>query len=518
MVDLILRGGTVYDGLGAPGFVGDVAISGGRIVAVGGNPGGAPRVLDVTGLAVAPGFVDAHAHSDLVPLMAEPQPFKLLQGVTTEINGNCGFSYAPDASRLEELTGESVPDWTFAQYLEAVAAAGPANHVATLVGHSTLRGAVAGFAETLADGDLERMRDLAAQAFEAGACGLSSGLIYPPGSYAGTDELVALAEVAHRYGVPYTTHMRDEGSGLAAALDEAIEIARRADVRLQVSHCKVAGRRNHGQAGMLLARLRAARAAGVDVRGDQYPYLAGSTVLAALLPPSALAGGHVRDLLASPGERARLRDRAEAGGTGAGLWQDATPDGVLVTGHAEPSFAGRSLAAITADPSLRALTGVPEEDAWEVACALIAADPAATMVISLMDERDMVEIMADPLIGVGSDNGSPAGLEHPRTWGCFPRFLGAYVRERQVVPWEEAVRKMTSATADQFRLTGRGRLAPGAWADVCVFDPDTVGHAGTYAEPAARPSGIVHVLLDGHLVVEHGEFTGERRGRVLRPS
>ncbi|TDD12961.1 D-aminoacylase [Nonomuraea diastatica] len=516
MVDLILRGGTVYDGLGSPAYVGDVAVSDGRVVPAD-RQTRARREIDVAGLAVAPGFVDAHAHSDLVPLMAEPQPFKLLQGVTTEINGNCGFSYAPDASTLEELTGDSVPDWTFAEYLEAVAAAGPTNHVATLVGHSTLRGAVAGFAETLREGDLERMRDLAAAAFAAGACGLSSGLIYPPGSYAGIDELVALAEVAHGYGVPYTTHMRDEGAGLAAALDEAVEIARRARVRLQVSHCKVAGRRNHGQAGMLLGKLRAARAAGVDARGDQYPYLAGATMLAALLPPSALAGGRVRDVLAAPAGRARLRAVAESGGTGAGLWQDSTPGGVLITAHAEPSFAGRTLAGVTADPAARALVAVAEEDPWEVACALIAADPAATMVVSMMAEDDMTEIMADPLIGVGSDNGAPVGLEHPRTWGCFPRFLGTYVRERAVVSWEEAVRKTTSATADQFALRGRGWLGPGAWADICVFDPGAVGHSGTYTAPSARPSGIVHVLLEGHVVVESGEFTGERRGRVLRP-
>ncbi|TDD42497.1 D-aminoacylase [Nonomuraea terrae] len=522
MADLILRGGIVYDGLGSPAFPGDVVVAGGRVVAVERRAGGAPststgasRVIDVTGLAVAPGFVDPHAHSDLVPMMAEPQPFKLLQGVTTEINGNCGFSYAPDASRLEELTGDSVPDWTFAEYLDTVTAAGTANHVATLVGHSTLRGAVAGFAETLRDGDLERMCALAAEAFEAGACGLSSGLIYPPGSYAGTDELVALARVAHRYGVPYTTHMRDEGAGLAAALDEAVEIARRARVRLQVSHCKVAGRANHGQAAMLLGKLRDARVAGVDVRGDLYPYLAGATMLAALLPPSALAGGQVGDTLAEPSARARLRGLAEAGGTGAGLWQDTTPEGVLITTHAEPYFAGRSLADVTADAAAlaRLKTG---GDAWEVACALIAADPAATMVVSLMAEEDMVEIMADPLVGIGSDNGAPTGLGHPRTWGCFPRFLGTYVREQGVVSWEEAVRKMTSATADQFGLSGRGWLGPGAWADICVFDPDTVGHSGTYAAPDARPSGVVHVLLEGHLVVESGEFTGERRGRVLR--
>ncbi|MEV0596064.1 N-acyl-D-amino-acid deacylase family protein [Nonomuraea cavernae] len=506
MIDLILRGGTVHDGLGSAPETADVAISGSRVVAVGPGLSGARRELDVAGLIVAPGFVDAHAHSDLVPLMDEPQPFKLLQGVTTEINGNCGYSYAPDASRLEELTGVSVPDWTFAAYLSAVAVAGPSNHVATLVGHSTLRGAVAGFAPELAEGDLDRMCELAADAFEAGACGLSSGLIYPPGSYAGTGELVALARVAHRYGVPYTTHLRDEGAAVGEALDEAIEIARRARVRLQVSHCKVAGRPNHGRASLLLDRLRAARAAGVDVRGDQYPYLAGATVLAALLPPSALAGGRLREVLASPFERLRLRSLAEAGGTGSGLWGDAVPAGILVTSHADASFTGRTLAAIAG-----------ERDPWEVACDLVAADPAAQMVIEMMAEEDVAEIMADPLIGIGSDNGPPTGLEHPRTWGCFPRFLGSYVRERGVVGWAEAVRKMTSATADQFGLRGRGWLGAGAYADVCVFDPATVGHTGTYTDPSARPTGIVHVLLEGRVVVESGEFTGGRHGRVLRP-
>ncbi|UBU12477.1 N-acyl-D-amino-acid deacylase family protein [Nonomuraea gerenzanensis] len=507
MVDLILRGGTVHDGLGSPAFVGDVAISGGWVVETGRRLGGARRVIDVSGLVVAPGFVDAHAHSDLVPLMEQPQPFKLLQGVTTEVNGNCGFSYAPDASALAQVTGVEVPDWMFAEYLETITSAGPTNHMATLIGHSTLRAAVAGFEEHLRDGDLVRMCDLATAAFAAGACGLSSGLIYPPGGYAGTDELVALAGVAHGYGVPYVTHLRDEGAGLGAALDEAVEVARRARVRLQISHCKVAGRANHGRARLLLDRLREARVRGVDVRGDQYPYVAGSTVLAALLPPSALAGGRVRELLAVPAERERLRARAAAGGTGAGLWQDVTPDEVLVTAHAEPSYTGRSLADIA-----RKL----EVDAWAATCALVAADPAATMVAFLQAEEDLTEIMADPLIGVGSDNGLPAGLEHPRTWGCFPRFFGTYVRERKVISWEEAVRKATSANADQFGLRGRGWLGPGAWADICVFDPETIGHAGTYAVPAVRPSGIVHVLLEGRVVVESGEFTGGRRGRVLR--
>lgn len=509
MHDLVLRGGAVHDGLGSAPVRADVAVSAGRVAAIGADPGPARRVVDVAGLAVAPGFVDPHCHSDLVPVLAAPQPFKLLQGVTTEVNGNCGFSFAPllerDVEVMSGYAGAPVTAGTFAQYLAAMEAAGPTNHIATLVGHSTLRLAAAGWELEAGPDALARMCALAAEAFEAGACGLSSGLIYPPGSFGGTDELVALAKVAHRYGRPYTTHLRDEGAGLAEALDEAVEIARRARVALQVSHCKTAGPRNHGRAGMLLDRLRAARAEGLDVRGDVYPYLAGGTTLSALLPPSALEGGPdaLRARLAGDLETLRRAAEDPVPVRGTGLWRDTTPDGVLITAHADPAVVGRTLAGLPGDP-------------FTTACALIAADPAATMVITMMAEPDVRELLADPLLGIGSDNGMPVGLEHPRTWGCFPHFLGAYVREAGLVPLEEAVRKMTSANAVPFGLTGRGVLTVGSYADITCFDPSEVGHPGTYAEPDLQPTGIPYVLLEGEVVVDGGTFTGARRGRVLR--
>ncbi|MCD0451463.1 D-aminoacylase [Actinocorallia sp. API 0066] len=511
MHDLVLRGGAVHDGLGSPPVRADVAVSGGRVAALGADVGPARRVLDVAGLAVAPGFVDPHCHSDLVPALPEAQPFKLLQGVTTEVNGNCGFSFAPvlarDAETMSGYAGAPVTPGTFAEYLAAMEAAGPTNHMATLVGHSTLRLAAAGWEPDVSEAAVAEMCALAAEAFEAGARGLSSGLIYPPGSFGGTDELVALAKVAHRYGRPYTTHMRDEGAGLSDALDEAIEIARRARVALQVSHCKTAGPRNHGRAGMLLERLRAARAEGLDVRGDVYPYLAGGTALSALLPPASLEGGldALRARLAGDIEPLRRAAEDPVPLKGTGLWRDTTPEGVLITTHADMSVVGRTLAAVAA-----------EADPFATACALIAADPAATMVITMMAEPDVRKLLADPLLGIGSDNGMPTGLEHPRTWGCFPHFLGAYVRDAALVPWEEAVRKMTSANALPFGLTGRGVLLPGAYADITCFDPETVGHPGTYTEPDVQPTGIPYVVLEGAVVVDDGKFTGERRGRVLR--
>ncbi|WP_412538426.1 D-aminoacylase [Longispora sp. K20-0274] len=514
MHDLILRGGTVHDGLGGTARHADVAVTDGHVAAIGTDLGTAHRVIDVPGMVVAPGFVDPHSHSDMVPLMAEPQPFKLLQGVTTEIAGNCGFSFAPldgagaDHARdlLQDIAaGQAVRARDFAGYLAELDAAGPTNNIAVLVGHNTLRLAVAGMAPELRPGDLARMEALAADAFEAGAVGLSSGLIYPPGCYAPTDELVALARVAHAYGRPYATHIRNEDRSLRAALDEAVSIARQARVRLQVSHCKAAGRAQHGSASMLLSVLRAARQEGVDVRGDAYPYLAGGTFLAALLPHEAHAGGTdpLRARLSDPAGRAALH-AAATDPDGTGLWREVEPGDVLVTSHAtDPRAIGRTLAQLGGD-------------AWHTACDLILADPSAGMVITMMAEADVRTILADPLVAIGSDNGMPYGLQHPRTWGCFPEFLGRYVRELGVVGLPEAVRKLTSAAADQFGLTGRGWLGRGAVADITVFDPATVAHGGSYLRPDVPPTGIGYVLLSGRVVVDGGTFTGVRAGRVLR--
>jgi len=517
MHDLLIRGGLVHDGLGNPPRTADVAIDGDRISAVGQDLGEARRIVDAYGLMVAPGFIDPHAHSDCVPLMDEPQPFKLLQGVTTEIVGNCGFSFAPlsEESAAEArvsfgdlAAGATIEPATFAQYLARVEAAGPTNHITALVGHNTLRLTANGTEVKLADGALDEMRRLTAEAFEAGAAGLSTGLIYIPGTFSDREEIVALAEVAHRFDRPYTSHMRDEGPALEEALDEAIDIGRRARVRVQISHCKAAGSASHGKGRVLLEKLHGARLEGVDIRGDQYPYLAGGTFLNALFPAEAREGGIAafQDRLRDPAEVERLRTRAlEAADETSGLWGQTTPEGVLVTRHHDAAVIGRTVAQIAGD-----------RDPWLVACELVERDPNAMMVVTIMSEDDVRTIMADPLIGVGSDNGIPRGLDHPRTWGCFPRFLGRYVRELGVIDWPEAIRKMTSATADQFRLTGRGWIGPGAIADVTLFDPAAVGHDGTYEIPDVKPTGVPYVLLAGALVVDEGVFTGERLGRVIR--
>ncbi|HEV3462456.1 MAG TPA: amidohydrolase family protein [Actinomycetota bacterium] len=513
---LLLEGGTVFDGLGSPGRVADVAVLDGRVVAVGGDPPAGLRRVDCRDRYVAPGFVDTHAHSDLVHLLEEPQPFKLLQGVTTEVVGNCGLTFAPLDPASAEVAGQlwsglaagvPIEPWGFGELAGRLDRAGPANNLALLVGHGTLRLTANGLDERLRPGAAERMAALAAEAFEAGAVGLSSGLIYVPGSYADTGELVALARVAAGYGGTYATHMRDEGAHLEAALDEAVTIARAAGVRLQVSHCKAAGRAAHGRGPLLLQRLAAARLEGVDAQGDQYPYDAGATVLSSLLPPAVAAGG-TRLMLArlrDPAARAALRAQAERGGVGDGGWALADPADVLLTGHADAGLVGRNLAEAAGG-----------RDPWDALCDLVADDPAATIVIRLMREDDVRAILASPLVGVGSDSLAPTGLGHPRTWGCFPRLLGRYVREEQALTWAQAIRKATWLGARQFRLDGRGLLVEGAVADLCVFDPATVGHDGSYLDPGVPVTGIDHVVLAGDLVVEHGQYTGRRSGRVLR--
>ncbi|RIQ12046.1 N-acyl-D-amino-acid deacylase family protein [Jiangella rhizosphaerae] len=520
---LVLRGGTVFDGLGSPGAVADVVIAGGVIRAVGDareHHATGARVVDCDGLYVAPGFVDAHSHSDMVPLMDDPQPFKLLQGVTTEVAGNCGFSFAPldeaSAAVVQEMYGElgcdiPPPPGSFAAFLDLVEKHGPTNHLAYLVGHHTLRLTANGAGDELRPGAVEHMQRLAAEAFEAGAVGFSTGLIYPPGCFAGRAELEAIARVAGAYGRTYATHMRDEGRYVEDAIDEAVAVARAGGVRLQISHCKAAGRAAHGKSAALLERIEAARLAGVDAMGDQYPYLAGGTVLLALLPNRAAEGGAaaMTARLSDPAYRVGLRADAERGDPGDGMWANTTAAQVIVTGHRDPDAVGRTVADLAAARGQAA-------DPFDTLCDLVVEDPAAMIVVEMMAEPDVRAIMASPLVGIGSDNGPPMGLQHPRTYGCFPRLLGTYVREQGVLTWNEAIRKATSLIARQFGLAGRGVLLPGAHADVTVLDPVRIGHRGSYTDPAVTPDGIEMVVLGGRVVVDGGGFTGERAGRVLR--
>jgi dihydroorotase/N-acyl-D-amino-acid deacylase len=502
--DLLIRGADIADGTGAPLTAGQVAISGGQVrVLPPGVAARADRVVDMPGCVVAPGFIDAHTHSDLSTLNGVgdvPAHAAVLQGVTVEICGNCGDSAFPE------------PYQDFGAFGRAHAATGRPNHLASLVGHGTLRGAVVGHAARPATADeLAAMCEVLDQALAAGAAGLSTGLIYTPGSYADTAEVTALAAVAARHGKPYVTHLRDEMSQVEAALEEAVRIAQDSGAALHVSHHKTAGRYGWGGTERTLPRLRELRADGMDVTCDVYPYTAGSTALAAMLPPWAHDGGRDRLLerLRDAAQRTRMRAAITDGVDG---WENTVGNGgwdrISVAGTARhASLHGRTVADIASERGADSLDVVAD--------LLLAEEGDVTIISHSMREDDVRRVLAEPFAMIGSDGVPRPGLPHPRWAGTFARVLGHYVRELGLLGLPEAVHKMTGATAARFGLTGRGLLRDGGHADLVVFDPASVADRATFADPLLAPSGVRLVVVAGAVVVEDGEVTSARPGQVL---
>jgi len=527
--DLLIRGARIVDGTGAPAVTGDVGVEDGVIREVGrlGRPA-ARRVVAADGAVLAPGFIDLHTHSDFTLPRFPRAPAMTRQGVTTQVLGNCGFSPFPVAGPTAELlrayTGflDGGLDWewrTLDEYARRLAALPLACNLALLVGHGSVRIAVMGFADRAPSGaELAAMRDLVAEAMRQGAFGLSSGLIYAPGSFAGTGELAALAEVAAGSGGFYASHIRDEAAGLLDAMGEALEVGRRSGAPVQLSHHKAMGRANWGKVRDSLALLERAHAAH-DVLADQYPYTAGSTTLLALLPGWALAGGvpALRSRLADPAARRRIVDdlaRRERGELHAGE-RELDPASVVVAdvprGPLE-RYRARSLA-----DSARA-EGV---GAGEVALRLVEGAPGGVQIVwHAMDEADVRTVLAHPLVAVASDGWTVdpglGGVPHPRSYGTFVRVLGRYVRQQRVLALEAAVRKMTGLPARRLGLADRGTIAPGMAADLVVFDPDRVIDRATYAQPHRFCDGVSHVAVNGRLVIDDAEDTTAPAGQVLR--
>jgi len=536
--DLLLRHGMLIDGSGSPGRPADVGIRDDRIAAVGDLSsvvdGDAAVVLDIAGLVVAPGFVDPHGHSDGNVLVEGALASHLHQGYTTQLSGNCGFTFAPlnalSRPGLEPDLGVLGldPGWsTFAGFLDAVDAVPLGPNVAFLVGHGTVRGAVLGSAAGApGQAQLGAMTDFAEEAMAAGAIGVSSGLIYAPGIHAAPEEVASLAAVAFRYDGLYATHMRNESGGVHGAIDEAIQTARTAGAlagrpaRLQVSHLKAGARAVWGQGPALVDRLERAREGGLDVEADQYPYTAASTTLATLLPPAllALAPEDAAAALRDPATRAKVR-REQANGISG--WENVAQDpgwaGIVIASSAtRPEWNGRSLAALGEEL---------DADPAELALDLLADDRLAVdVVLHCMAEPDLEAIMRVPWISVCTDAGGRRpdhpvlgqGVPHPRTYGSTARVLGRYVRERGVIPLETAVAKLSAVPAARLGLTDRGQVREGWAADVVVFDPATVLDPGTYERPACFVEGIPHVIVNGQPAILHGEETGARPGRLLR--
>ncbi len=536
--DLLVRGGTVVDGTGAPRRRADVGVLGDRILAIGdlsaADTGEVAMVIDASGRVVAPGFIDPHGHSDGSLFVDGALVSHLRQGYTTQLSGNCGDTLAPitDVGReLVELSlrpNQLVARWrTFGEYLDAVEGESLGLNVAFLVGHGTVRGAVMG-AEAARATEAERLamvREVEA-ALDAGAFGLSSGLIYAPGIHAETEELVSLVTAATRRGGLYATHMRNEAAGLFEALDEAIGTIRAArdagaiGPRLQVSHLKCGARAVWGRAAEAVAVLERARAEDLDVAADQYPYTAAATTLATILPPSLLGLG-VQECVAAMGDRevrARAMAEMEQGISG---WENVTGDpgwaGIRISfAPSHPDWAGRSLAELG-----ETLDAHPADLAMD---ALVDDRLDVSVVIDCMDAPDVETIVAVPWIGVCTDAegrrpGHPvldAGRPHPRTYGTTARLLGTYVRERQALTLETAVVKLTAVSAARLGLRDRGVLREGAFADIVVFDPATVADAATYEQPSRHPIGIDDVVVNGRIAVRDGEATGARAGVLLR--
>lgn len=519
MLNLKITNGTVIDGTGSPPSRADVGIEGDRIVDVGDLSQAEARAeVDASGRYVCPGFIDVHSHSDAYLLIEPFAPSKIYQGVTTEVVGNCGASAAPLLGEYKlpsDWRQQTYPRaWTgVADYRELLEEVGPAPNVVLLIGHNTLRAGVVGYeARPATPEELTAMEQLLERSLEEGGRGLSTGLIYTPGRFAGQDEVHALAKVVARHGGIYTSHMRNESSRVLEAIDETVGVGEQAGVRVQVSHLKASGRANWPLAGRALEAIHAARERGVEVMADRYPYTAGNTELDVVLPDWALEGGAAAELarLRDPAQRARIREDLLAS-RDEGAWQSIM---VGSTRHPDNArFTGRRL------PDVGSVLGV---DAVDAVLHLVDTDELTTGAFFFgLSEENMWKVLADPCVMIGSDGSirSPEGPlghdhPHPRAYGTYPLLLRAALDGRTVSP-AEMVRKMTSLPADQFRLADRGRLAPGMAADVVVFDPATVRDTSTYADPHQLAEGIDEVLVNGVRTLAGGRPTGERAGRFL---
>jgi len=527
MLDILIQDGVVVDGKGHPPFKADVGIASGRIAAVAERiEQEAKRTISALGLHVAPGFIDPHTHSDLT-LLANPRAeSKIRQGVTTEVIGNCGSSPAPlSGAVVEEVRagakclGLEITWGSMAEYLERLRQTGTAVNVAALVGHNTVRGAVLGFDDLQPTSEQQaRMERLVAESMEQGARGLSTGLFYPPGFYARTEEVISLARVAARHGGIYATHVRSETNHLFEAVDEALEIGEQAEIRVQISHLKLEGYRNWGGAERLLNTLEAARSQGIVVGCDQYPYTAGVSWLAYILPYWAQAGGTrtVGQRLSDPETRARLReDWAE----NRSAWEERSgmrdwTDLLITNCQPRPQVQGKTIAEIAE---------VEGKDPLDVIFDLIAISEGQVECVCFGQSEDNVRLlMRSPLVTVGSDGDSlaPYGVlarskPHPRYYGTFPRVLGKYVREEKVLSLETAVEKMTSISAERFGLNDRGMVRQGAWADLVLFNAQTVADRATYSDSHQYPKGIPYVIVNGVVVIDQYEHTGALPGQVL---
>jgi N-acyl-D-amino-acid deacylase len=528
--DLLIRNGHIVDGTGSPWYSGDIAIRDGKIAAIGAVLGAkAGKTIDARGMVVAPGFIDMLGQSDLTILVRPDLPSKIFQGITTEFTGE-GSSVAPLNARIiaaDRLVYDHLkitPDWqTLGQYFARLERQGIGINVGDYVGATQVRRMVIGDDNRPPrPEELERMRRLVREAMQDGAMGLSTSLQYPPAPYAKTDELIALAGEASRYGGSYATHMRSESDEILPALDEAIRIGREAKLPVEIWHIKVAGKRNFGRMPEVIGKIDSARKAGVDIAADTYAYTAWFNSLSAMVPPWAHDGGTEKliERLKDPAARKRIRRDMETQGSWENnAWQEiSNPDAILIGAVQNPELLplqGKTLGAIAREK---------KADPLDALLDLLIADRAFTSVAVFgMDERDVALALLQPWVSVNNDSEgtAPDGIlgqehPHPRAYGTFPRILRQYVREEKRLSLEEAIRKFSSLPAQRMHLADRGVLKAGMWADIVVFNPDSVRDLATFEKPNQLSEGMRWVLVNGVPVIADGKATGALPGKVLR--
>jgi N-acyl-D-amino-acid deacylase len=531
--DLLIRNGTVYDGSGGAGFVADVAIRGDRIAAIA-EPGSeiegdAAEVIDARGLAVTPGFINMLSWATETLLEDGRSQSDIRQGVTLEVMGE-GWSMGPWSERMKDevlqLNGDIKYDieWTtLGEYLQHLEERGVSTNVASFVGATTVRIHELGYADRAPTAqELAQMEQLVAAAMEEGALGVGSSLIYAPAFYSSTEELIALCRVAARYGGRYISHMRSEGADLLGAVDELITIAREAGIGAEIYHLKAAGKDNWDKLEDVFRMVEAARAEGLDITADMYTYTAGATGLDAAMPPWVQEGGHAAwvERLQDPDVRARVLNEIRQPGDG---WENlyhaaGGPDHLILLGFRNDALkhlTGKTLAEAAA---LRDTS--PEDTIIDL---VIEDDSRVATAYFIMSEDNIAKKIRQPWMAFGSDAESlaPEGVflqsnPHPRAYGNFARLLGKYVREEQVISLPEAIRRLTAFPAENLGLAGRGRLQPGHYADVAVFDPAAITDHATFSEPHRYATGMRHVIVNGVPVLKNGEHTGAMPGRFVR--
>lgn len=527
MVEIVLRNGYVIDGTGNPWFKADIGIDRGKIAKIGDlESERAETRINARNLVIAPGFIDMHSHSDDALLINPKAESKIRQGVTTEVIGNCGDSGGPiDKTIKQEMkrtgalllkAGVKLDYSSFAAYSAKLERRGIAVNVAPLIGHGNLRKMTVGYDNRPATAkELGKMKIILDRSMREGAFGLSTGLIYPPGSYAKTSEIVQLAKVAASHGGIYTSHIRGEGNTLFAAVKEAISIGERSGIPVEISHHKAGGRKNWGKVKQARKLIEDARRRGVDVTCDVYPYVASSFGLVNMLPDWAHEGGpeKILERLRSTKFRAKVRRDMERGSLSSAHWNKT----MIAHCPRHKEYQGRFISE---------LAKKRKKDPFDFTFDLLIEESLAVSVVRFgLAEEDVEYVLSYRNSMIGSDGSALApygilgkGHPHPRNYGTFPRVLGHYVRDRGIISLPEGVRKMTSLPAQKLGLRDRGVIRPGAWADLVVFDPDKVTDVATYADPKRYPKGIEYVFVNGVLTINKGKHTSALAGKVLKHS